>query len=450
MSDSSRIIRTILNDYNVLKRELISKHSLSNFEVDYELRFLLFLTSVIDGNPSFDEKTFLSQVIQQLEWSFTYEKLLVSKIENQTSYELSSFKIGAKHSKYAKLCYEAALALALADGTLTQDERFFLENLYQRFAIDAAHEPDLKSIHAYYDLETDSDLEKKIAVQSKAAAGTVENNDDAIDVEAELKKLHHLIGLKNVKDEIDKLIRFLEIQAKRREHNLAETNLSLHMVFAGNPGTGKTTVARILARIFKALNILKKGHLVETDRMGLVGQYVGHTAKKTSEVVDQSLDGVLFIDEAYSLCGDGENDFGQEAIDTLVKRMEDCRDRLIVIVAGYPEEMQAFIKSNPGLDSRFSLSVDFANYAPEELIKIFSLFCEANDYEIASLAKIKLKKGFAEMIEKKAKDFGNGRFVRNLFEQVLRNQALRLSSKKDKLTRKDLVEIKEWDIIFNG
>ena len=449
MHNSRSMIHQILTDYSSTKHQLVREGNLSDFEVDYELRFLLHLIVFIDGQASYAEKQLVQEITSQLEWSSTYENLLINRIESQPSYDLAQLKVATAHPQLANILYKAALAVALCDGSLTHDERFFLENLHHALQIQEPFERLMTPIFEHFNEPINEQFQATINQDRGANTIVAERLDDVIDVESELEKLKQLVGLQNVKEELNKLIRFLEIQAKRREQNLTETKLSLHMVFAGNPGTGKTTVARILARILKALNILKKGHLVETDRMGLVGQYVGHTAKKTSEVVDQALDGVLFIDEAYSLASGNENDFGQEAIDTLVKRMEDHRDRLIVIVAGYPADMQHFIRSNPGLDSRFNLSIDFNNYSPDELLGIFNIFCKNNEYQITESASEKLLSGFAQALEQKPMDFGNGRYVRNLFEQSLRNQALRLSGLKTKITRETLIQLEANDILFD-
>ena len=261
-----------------------------------------------------------------------------------------------------------------------------------------------------------------------------------------LRELNSLIGLKKLKSEINNLIDFLKIQQKRQELGLSRVPITLHLVFYGSPGTGKTTVARLIGKIYQELGILKKGHCIETDRSGMVAQYVGHTAQKTDDLIKLALDGVLFIDEAYTLKPENAgNDFGQEAIDTLLKRMEDYRDRLVVIVAGYPNEMSRFIQSNPGLQSRFTRYFTFEDYQPVELLAIFQKICDTNHYQLDKQAKKALLTKFTKLYHQRDKDFGNGRLVRNLFEKTIEKQATRLT-KLSQLNKNNIVTIMPEDI----
>lgn len=241
------------------------------------------------------------------------------------------------------------------------------------------------------------------------------------------EELEGLIGLNNVKQEIKTLANLVKVQQARKDEGLKNSTLSYHLVFTGNPGTGKTTIARIIASIYKDLKILKKGHLVETDRSGLVAEYLGQTAVKTNAVIDTALDGVLFIDEAYSLTDENDS-YGKEAVATLLKRMEDDRDRLVVILAGYTENMTHFIVTNPGLESRFNKYIEFTDYNAEELFQIFMRLAHKYDYLIDEEAQQIIKDLINTEIESKDKQFGNARFVRNLFENILANQANRLAN----------------------
>ena len=245
------------------------------------------------------------------------------------------------------------------------------------------------------------------------------------------QELDELIGLESVKEEVHTLANFAKIQQQRKAQGLKVPKMSFHLVFTGSPGTGKTTVARIVARIYKDLGILKSGHTVETDRSGLVAEYVGQTAVKTNAVIDSALNGVLFIDEAYALVPQGGgNDYGQEAISTLLKRMEDDRDKLVVIIAGYPNEMKRFIDSNPGLQSRFTRYINFPDYTDEELFDIFKLYLNKNQYTMTDDAAELLKNNLNYVVANKTKNFGNARYVRNLFERAVEQQANRLSAKR--------------------
>lgn len=267
---------------------------------------------------------------------------------------------------------------------------------------------------------------------------TNEEMESLIDLDA-------LIGLESVKQEVKKLESFIVIKQKREAQGFKASPISYHCVFTGNPGTGKTTVARVVAGIYKKLGILEKGHLVETDRSGLVAEYVGQTAVKTNKIINKALDGVLFIDEAYSLASGDEHDYGREAIATLLKRMEDDRNRLVVILAGYTDDMKRFIDSNPGLQSRFNRYIDFPDYSETELLQIFKKNCDQYDYHLNSESETKLKEYLSTVVTQKDTNFGNARFVRNLFEKTIENQARRLAEDQV-LTDKELTEILPVDI----
>ena len=295
----------------------------------------------------------------------------------------------------------------------------------------------------YDDEETDEKKEGQKIEQ-------VEKNDSIVVNEPlqgdPYKELDELIGLDQVKEEVRSLANFVKVQKQREAKGLKTPKMSFHLVFTGSPGTGKTTVARIVARIYKDLGVLKKGHMVETDRSGLVANYVGQTATKTNAIVDSALNGVLFIDEAYALVPDNKNnDYGQEAISTLLKRMEDDRDKLVVIVAGYTKEMKRFIDSNPGLQSRFNRYIYFPDYTSGELCDIFNMYVKNNQYTLTSDAQRYLKTRFDSAVHHKDRNFGNARYARNVFEKSIQRQANRLSKEKNP-TAKQLSELTASDI----
>lgn len=261
------------------------------------------------------------------------------------------------------------------------------------------------------------------------------------------QELDEMIGLGRVKEEVHTLANFVKVQRQREAKGLKVPKMSYHLVFTGSPGTGKTTVARIVARIYKDLGILKKGHTVETDRSGLVANYMGQTATKTNAIVDSALNGVLFVDEAYALVpeGDAGSDYGQEAISTLLKRMEDDRDKLVVIIAGYSREMKRFIDSNPGLQSRFNRYIDFPDYTSGELYDIFRMYMKRNQYQLSPDASAYLKEALDSAVRHKDRNFGNARYVRNMFEKSIQRQANRLSGVRN-ATERQLTELTLDDI----
>ena len=265
--------------------------------------------------------------------------------------------------------------------------------------------------------------------------------EDINDLKAELNEL---IGLDGIKKEVNNLINMVTIHKLRQQNDLKTVDMSLHMVFTGNPGTGKTMIARLMSRIYKSLGILRKGHLVEVDRSGLVAGYVGQTATKTSGVIEKALGGVLFIDEAYALNGKSENDFGQEAIDTLLKGMEDHREDLVVIVAGYDGLMERFIHSNPGLESRFNRYLHFDDYTVDEMVAILDLNLKKGEYSLTEDAR-EVARQYIVDANTSSISFGNARGVRNIFERLLVQQANRLAQSTD-LSKEDLMTITAEDV----
>lgn len=331
------------------------------------------------------------------------------------SYLSASEKPQEVMDRLRALLYSCALTLVKADGGVSPAEEEMLKGVY-------------------------SMIYRAPEAASAEAPAKEETLDDV------MKEINSLVGMKNIKDEINSFVNLVRITRERESRNLPVATVSLHSVFYGPPGTGKTTIARLLGRVYRALGLLKSGHLVETDRAGLVAGYVGQTAVKTDEIVNKAADGVLFIDEAYSLAPEQSgNDFGQEAIDALLKRMEDMRGRLAVIVAGYNEEMERFIGSNPGLKSRFSRYFNFDHYTPDELMQIFDRFAGNVRFRTNDDARKKLVDLVTAFHALRGRDFGNGRFVRNVFERIVQKQADRLASVSE-LTEDILCEIRPEDV----
>ena len=296
------------------------------------------------------------------------------------------------------------------------------------------------SINLTPDMSSNSEENKGISVHKPSA----DDNDDTL--ESVLKELNSLIGLYKVKEDVESLMNFIKISKIREKRGMKSPKISYHLVFTGNPGTGKTTVARMIARLYYLMGILPEGQLVETDRSGLVAGYLGQTAIKTQKVIQEALGGVLFIDEAYSLANDKEDSYGKEAIETILKAMEDHREELVVIVAGYDNLMHSFIDSNPGLRSRFNKYFYFPDYNGEELLRILQRFCESNGYNLSEDSIPMLTEKLNEMFENREEHFGNARTIRNLFEHTINNQANRLAS-NNRITDAELMELSLEDIM---
>jgi len=270
----------------------------------------------------------------------------------------------------------------------------------------------------------------EVKAQAASAEASAEAEPEPT-LEELLAEMDELVGLEEVKKDIRTMMNFIRICKLRQERGMKAPDLSYHMVFSGNPGTGKTTIARMLAQLYKAIGVLKKGQLVEVDRSGLIAGYQGQTAIKTQEVIQSAIGGVLFIDEAYALVESDNDTYGKECIATILKAMEDHRDELIVIVAGYDDLMEKFIDSNPGLKSRFNKYIHFPDYTGEEMMAIFQIRCRSNGYEVTDEAGELLRAVFDDMYDTRDDNFGNGRTVRNIFEKIINCQATRLAADMD-------------------
>lgn len=336
-------------------------------------------------------------------------------------------------AKFAELCSILLLLFAAVDDQVDESEAAYVDLCTQVLKAQINHAPDPMQPKA-----PPVHPEQPTVAQPEAAAEAVPE-EEAVEppepVEDLLAQLDALCGLDEIKKEVRSLINLVKVRKLREEHGLSVPPMSLHLVFLGNPGTGKTTVARLLAKLYHSIGVLSKGQLVETDRSGLVAGYVGQTALKAQDVVSKAIGGVLFIDEAYALTNkEGTTDFGQEAVEVLLKNMEDHRDDLIVIVAGYTNLMQQFIHSNPGLESRFNKYFYFEDYNAQQLVSILESNCKKNCYELSEDAKEKASKMLAEAYENRDVNFGNARDVRNLFEKLVARQSDRVAGMENPST----------------
>ena len=368
-------------------------------------------------------------------------------------------KRGTEASRtFIRMLTNILLYLAAVDDDVSYDEAAYITECTDKLTAICDTSGVRKSREALNPLDyvtsSEPGFQEKHRLQEQTAGGEELKEGDAEKQDAEEKKpdfdelmaqLDSLVGLDDVKKDIKNLMNLVKVRRLRKENGLPIPPMSLHMVFMGNPGTGKTTVARIISGLYAAIGVLEKGQLIEVDRSGLVAGYVGQTALKTQEVIKSALGGVLFIDEAYSLASGGENDFGREAIETILKAMEDHRDELIVVVAGYDGPMEKFINSNPGLQSRFNKYFYFPDYNGEQLLYIFKGQCKKNGYALTEEAEAEAKAMFEELYENRGENFGNGRDVRNVFEDTVVRQSNRVAA-LDAPTKDDLMQFLPEDL----
>ena len=369
-------------------------------------------------------------------------------------------KRGTEASRtFIRMLTNILLYLAAVDDDVSYDEAAYITECTDKLTAICDTSGVRKSREALNPLDyvtsSEPGFQEKHRLQEQTAGGENPKERDAEKQDAEEEKkpdfdelmaqLDSLVGLDDVKKDIKNLMNLVKVRRLRKENGLPIPPMSLHMVFMGNPGTGKTTVARIISGLYAAIGVLEKGQLIEVDRSGLVAGYVGQTALKTQEVIKSALGGVLFIDEAYSLASGGENDFGREAIETILKAMEDHRDELIVVVAGYDGPMEKFINSNPGLQSRFNKYFYFPDYNGEQLLYIFKGQCKKNGYALTEEAEAEAKAMFEELYENRGENFGNGRDVRNVFEDTVVRQSNRVAA-LDAPTKDDLMQFLPEDL----
>lgn len=373
---------------------------------------------------------------------------LITKYFDKTNIQVNMDDVVMVLSKYTitieeleKVLFDIKSNLSFFDNELGRSfNGIFISNLLS-YAIDAIYIPENK----WAGSKNRNRITKEYKLILNGDKSKITKWDDVSEISNTIFELNSLIGLDNIKEEVRALTALAKVRKKKIELGVPVTPNSLHMVFIGNPGTGKTTVARLIGYIYKNIGLLNNGHIVETSRKDLIGQYVGHTAPLVEKKFKEAEGGILFIDEAYSLTTyNGTNDFGSEAIQTLLKLMEDDRQNTVVIVAGYPDEMKKFINSNPGLQSRFSTYINFEDYSTEQLLSIFKLFVQKDEHNLTDAAFAKLSFTLEEKFGNSGNE-GNARYIRNLYERVQKKQAERLSN-TNLTTKYELSTITDEDI----
>jgi len=330
---------------------------------------------------------------------------------------------------------DAFIQLTSIDNKSTPDIKYNLtdrKNIKKKLNNNIGNE--LNKLNKEFNKESNRDLKQNQSTENM--------------IECYLNEMEGLVGLKDIKKIIKEYIAFIKVQKLRERYRLKATPVVMHMIFKGNPGTGKTTMARIIGKIFQEIGFLKNGDIIEADRADLVGEYIGHTAQKTKKIIQKALGGVLFIDEAYSLARGGEKDFGKEAIDTMVKAMEDNKDNLIIILAGYRKEMDFFLQTNPGLRSRFAIQIDFPDYSIDQLVEIAELMYKEREYILDKSSKHYIYNVLTKVRNNEDIN-GNARSVRNLIERSIRQQAKRIIN-NPKINRNELMKITREDLSVEG